>query len=92
MAFFKTDEEKFIEYKNTILDEKEYIGLVGARNTDYTLTEDSLRDMLLKEFTNIKKRNAERRKNISKILKDRLERELANIDKDLSLFEEAKNG
>ena len=39
MAFFKTDEEKFIEYKNTILDEKEYIGLVGASNTGYTLSE-----------------------------------------------------
>ena len=39
MAFFKTDEEKFIKYKNTILDEKEYIGLVGASNTGYTLTE-----------------------------------------------------
>lgn len=60
--------------------------------TDYTLTEDKLKDMLLKEFSSIKKKNAERRKNIGKILKDRLERELVNIDKDIRLFEEAKNG
>ena len=60
--------------------------------TDYSITEDNLRDMLLKEFTNIKKKNAERRKNVTKVLKDRLERELNNISKDISLFEEAKNG
>ena len=46
----------------------------------------------IKINSNIKKKNAERRKNIGKILKDRLERELVNIDKDISLFEEAKNG